>query len=356
MFKKLNINDKKNITILIILFIVLFAILYVWQNKKNVEEGFAQYNVNSGDLISLYGLDNVVVGSNNPITLTSSINNLIDERNSTSLSNTYAKTSDLANTNMNVSSNAASLLSTINTMNALRDKLNTDLNIMNSIITSNVALMNNNLTNSINTMNTNLTSNISNAPPPLTIVAYYGSIPPIGWQLCDGLPLMSMDTPPQQVFYSIGNSVKALNTPNLLGRFILGATTNINANTQIQSSIALRNDVGTTGGEEKVKLSISEIPAHNHNMRNRWVAGGNQGDGLAAGWGGTPQPLDIHTIEGGDPSLPKINHPLFPTIKINDTKPHNNMPPYYALIYIIKKPNRGGASNPVQQPSPSITN
>ena len=65
------------------------------------------------------------------------------------------------------------------------------------------------------------------------------------------------------------------------------------------------------------------------------------------------------TNTGGDSTLPQIQDPRFPndaTKKINDTKPHNNMPPYYSLIYIIKKPLRGGNANAVQQPSPLITN
>ena len=71
--------------------------------------------------------------------------------------------------------------------------------------------------------------------------------------------------------------------------------------------------------------------------------------------------IDIITYTnntGGDSTMTQIQDPNFPTDttkKINDTKPHNNMPPYYSLIYIIKKPLRGGAANPVAQPSPLIT-
>ena len=36
--KNIDLKDTKTITILIILCIVLFAIIYVWQNKKNTTE------------------------------------------------------------------------------------------------------------------------------------------------------------------------------------------------------------------------------------------------------------------------------------------------------------------------------
>jgi microcystin-dependent protein len=357
--KKVNIKDTKTITILIIIVIVLFAIIYVWQNKKNVEEGFAQYNVNEGDLVVLPNLDSVIVdtiGNQKNQKLPDAFNMLIDDRLSTSSAlNTYAKASDLTNTNVNLASNASSLLSTISSMNALSTRLTNDLSIMNSIITSNVALVNNNLTSNVALMN----GLVNNAPPALTVVAYFGSTSPTGWQLCDGLPLIAMDG--QNVFYNIGSSFNPLKTPNLLGRFILGATTNINANSLIPSSITLRNDVGATGGEEKVKLDIKEMPAHSHSYNALRDDLGWEGQ-----YGFRPEywnPLRRNNLPsgntGGDSTMTQIQDPNFPTDttkKMNDTKPHNNMPPYYSLIYIIKKPLRGGNANAVQQPSPLITN
>ena len=323
--KNLDLKDTKTITILIILCIVLFAIIYVWSNKKNTTEGFSQYNINSGDLVSLYGLDNVVVGSSNPLSLTSTLNTLIDARNAGTLSNTYAQNSDLANTNMNLTSNAASLLSTISALNNLQTTLTSDLAMVNQIVTSNVAIMNTNLTNTVN-----------NSPPPLTVVAYFGSTAPAGWQLCDGLPLMSMETPPQPVHYTINAAVKVLNTPNLLGRFILGAS-DVGSDPQISAGIS-KNKVGVTGGEEKHKLTPGELPRHAHGFPNP-LMGANPG-GPAGGFAGGGFPFQYWNetpVNGG-----------------ND-EPHNNMPPFYTLIYIIKNPLQGGSSNPIPQPSPLFT-
>lgn len=346
--KNIDLKDTKTITIVIILCIVLFAIIYVWTNKKNTTEGFSQYNINSGDLVSLYGLDNVVVGSSNPLSLTTTLNTLIDARNAGTLSNTYAKNSDLSNTNMNLTSNAISLLSTISSLNNLQTRLTSDLEMVNQIVTSNVAIMNTNLTNTLN-----------NAPPPLTVVAYFGSTAPAGWQICDGLPLMSMETPPQPVHYTINAAVKVLNTPNLLGRFILGAS-DVGSDPQIGAGIT-KNKVGHSGGEETHALTVEEMPPHNHGIYQTAYyvnpLGNNIGGGLRVdNWFVQNNQRDANAnvtwgYQGGI-LQPGSSNPYAPNLV---TRAHENMPPFYTLIYIIKKPLQGGSSNPIPQPSPLFT-
>ena len=111
---------------------------------------------------------------------------------------------------------------------------------------------------------------------------------PIGWQLCDG----------------------SNGTPDLRDKFVLGAG----------SSYA----PGSTGGEKQHTLTQNEIPSHGHSYEyiigpyssqvssdGFWV--GSQSEGfnwiaaytVSTGWSG-----------GG--------------------QPHNNMPPYYALAYIMR--------------------
>jgi microcystin-dependent protein len=184
-------------------------------------------------------------------------------------------------------------------------------------------------------MNTNLTNSVNNSPPSLTVVAYFGTTAPAGWQLCDGLPLMSMETPPQPVHYTINSAIKVLNTPNLLGRFILGAS-DIGSDPQISTGIT-KLKVGASGGEEKHKLSVEDIPAHNHGFRNPMMSF-IQGGGGGFGGGGFPFGIYNDTAVSGGLD-----------------QPHNNMPPFYTLIYIIKKPALGGATRPVAQPSPLFT-
>ena len=120
-----------------------------------------------------------------------------------------------------------------------------------------------------------------------------GSIP-TGWILCDG------------------NN----NTPNLQGRFILGAGQGGND----MNGIALPlQTFGTTGGEVNHTLVIAEMPYHNHTTTtydggNALIYGtynGSNNNGTTGSTGGNPNNNNI-------------------------TDPHNNMPPYYVLVYIMK--------------------
>ena len=121
---------------------------------------------------------------------------------------------------------------------------------------------------------------------------------PTGWLLCDG------------------NN----DTPDLRDRFILGATT--------------ESDIGETGGEHEVTLTVDQMPSHNHggstnstgshthtipvsqtgseNTVGSGTRGSNSG---VTGSSGTHS----HTIstQGGD-------------------QPHENRPAFYKLAFIIK--------------------
>ncbi len=106
---------------------------------------------------------------------------------------------------------------------------------------------------------------------------------PEGWRLCDGTN----------------------GTPDLRDKFVLGAG----------SSYA----VGTSGGEGNVILTVDQIPSHNHQVTIGAVG---------SVWGneiGTGRSYTVRTI-----------HNTVYTTSTGRTQPHNNMPPYYALCYIMK--------------------
>ncbi|TXI15762.1 MAG: hypothetical protein E6Q66_01200 [Pedobacter sp.] len=114
------------------------------------------------------------------------------------------------------------------------------------------------------------------------IMAWSGSISsiPYGWQLCEALK----------------------------DRFILGAGGSYG--------------VGATGGEKEHTLTVEEMPSHYHGAN--FEAG--RGDGLKAS-GGTA--VDRY----GDRQFQNQNAHEW-TKPVGGSRPHNNMPPYYALAYI----------------------
>jgi len=114
--------------------------------------------------------------------------------------------------------------------------------------------------------------------PSGVIMLWSGSIAsiPTGWVLCNG----------------------SNGTPDLRNRFIVGAG----------STYA----VAATGGEAAHTLTIDEVPSHTHSYR---FGTGSAGDPVGVG-GGYITNSSTGSTGGG--------------------QSHNNLPPYYALAYIMK--------------------
>lgn len=103
---------------------------------------------------------------------------------------------------------------------------------------------------------------------------------PEGWTLCNG----------------------ENGTPDLRGRFVLGAS----------ESHAMQE----TGGEETHKLLISELPTNRINI-SWYTAVGNYTDRPRTAGNGTSTKGYTQNVGGSD-------------------RPHNNMPPFYVLCFIMK--------------------
>lgn len=127
---------------------------------------------------------------------------------------------------------------------------------------------------------------------------------PVGWALCNG----------------------ENGTPDLRGKFVLG--------------VGNSYSVGATGGEETHTLTTSEMPAHNHSgstnsagaHTHTWSRGNNQlesyGDYVRT----------VNSAKNGTVTVPSSgshSHSISLNAAGGDAA-HNNMPPYYALCYIMK--------------------
>lgn len=124
---------------------------------------------------------------------------------------------------------------------------------------------------------------VFSAVPSGTILIWSGATNqiPSGYTLCDGTK----------------------GTPDLRGRFVLGSS----------SSYA----VGAKGGEATHTLTYSEMPSHSHSLT---VATFNSLSGY---------PLCPNSPAGE-------NLKTYSTASAGSGAAHNNMPPYYALCYIMK--------------------
>lgn len=105
---------------------------------------------------------------------------------------------------------------------------------------------------------------------------------PTNWQLCDGTN----------------------GTPDLRGQFVIGAGGNYN--------------VGNSGGESEHTLTVNEMPSHNHTLLKIGSGTGTSAEKVLTGTGNAPSTSSSLIYDTGS------------------SQPHNNMPPYYALCYIMK--------------------
>ena len=111
----------------------------------------------------------------------------------------------------------------------------------------------------------------------LTSLSLISSTVPVGWAICDGTQ----------------------GTPDLRGRFVLMA----------QDSA---HPIMSTGGVEKHTLTEAEMPTHSH-------------------YGGAPYGGSVQGSSGGEGRAQNGE-----SSTKGGNQPHNNMPPFYTLVYIMK--------------------
>lgn len=155
---------------------------------------------------------------------------------------------------------------------------------------------------------------------------FAGNFTPTGWALCNGqLMPISQNT----ALFSLlgtnygGDGKSTFGLPNLQGSVPLGAGQG--------PGLSLR-DLGESGGEQTVTLLASEMPAHSHTAQAS-TSGGTDSPAEAA-WGESKlgkTPLNVYAASGAN------NVTMSPqALAISGGGlPHNNMPPYLCLTFII---------------------
>jgi len=130
------------------------------------------------------------------------------------------------------------------------------------------------------------------------IIMWNGSTAPDGWALCDG--------------YN--------GTPNLSGRFVMGKGTISQSST---SGGTVSYNVQQTGGVQKHKLNLGEMPSHNHGIKINSSSSNEGGNGR-------------NSIMTDDQNSYWGNMNLIQTNAAGSSETHENRPPYYVLAYIMR--------------------
>jgi microcystin-dependent protein len=165
----------------------------------------------------------------------------------------------------------------------------------------------------------------ANGIPPGALIPYAGSQAPLGFLLCQGQAVSRSTF--ADLFaaigttYGIGDGTSSFNVPNIQGRFVVGLN---------PSDPPFANLAGT-GGESKHTLAPNEMPIHAHGDITDWEvseaswaneSSGNPGDRLAVANAGRRSGQRLYS--------------QFTTNNAGGGEPHNTLPPYIALNYLIK--------------------
>jgi microcystin-dependent protein len=155
---------------------------------------------------------------------------------------------------------------------------------------------------------------------------FAGNFAPSGWALCNGqlLPI-SQNT----ALFSVlgtnfgGNGTSTFGLPNLQGSAPLGAGQGPGLSSRV---------LGQTGGEQTVTLLASQMPAHSHTAQAAAAGGWDAPGGNV--WGEAllgKTPMNLYAPSGPN-NVAMSSQALAAT---GGNQPHNNMPPYLCLNFII---------------------
>lgn len=158
---------------------------------------------------------------------------------------------------------------------------------------------------------------------------FAGNYAPRGWAMCDGQVLnIAQNTALFSLLGTMygGDGKTTFGLPNLQRRapMMFGQGPGLSDYSE-----------GEPGGVETVTLLESQMPAHKHAAMGNPNSGtvGNPEGAVWAASGGRGRP----STYVGDPGPPPVSAPMSPNAlgKYGGSQPHNNMPPYLAVTFII---------------------
>ena len=314
--------------IIIALFIVNFYLLYkISINKENFETNLTDINTMINNIYNS-DMDNIknISTRAKSILLNNDILSLDVTKIITpdlEINNDLVANELLVKNNLTINGNVTFTNKETALLDILPQYIVIAWNGINNITTTTTSSNTSSSNNSDNNTSSNNTSSQSNA-----------SIIPKGWALCDGKKYMLDDNG-----YAIENNGSGIRTPDLRGRFPVGSGEGEVKNSagDIVSYLTERNS-REIGGTETHKLTLNEMAHHDHRMQG-YLRHHRFED--ADAWPHNNQPilLDRHLkwkcgIWGKSCGIGGWSHSY-----VNYTggdQPHNNMPPFYVLTYIMK--------------------
>ena len=150
-----------------------------------------------------------------------------------------------------------------------------------------------------------------------TIIAFYGETIPKGWVLCDG-----------------NNG-----TPDLRSRMILGSG---------KGTGRTNRQLNDKGGVEKVSLTVDQMPKHKHNIKEDGAHEHSYNLGWYGHHSGGCSDAYKHANSGSHAKSYSHEDHQHDIEKVGSGAEHENMPPYYVLVWIMKVNTNIGQTDDTQ--------